>query len=115
MSQPTVPQIVSALAASKNVLLYGPPGTGKTWLVSQVVASLQPQGNAAGRPTLRVGEAPTQFGTAEGERPGALPRNLEIEWVTFHQSYSYEEFILGRRPRPEGAGIILEPHFGDPN
>jgi 5-methylcytosine-specific restriction protein B len=112
MSHPSVAEVISALASAKNVLLYGPPGTGKTWLVTQVVAFLRERGSAGGRPTLRVGETPDQFGTAEGRRAGELPRNLEIEWVTFHQSYSYEEFILGRRPKPEGAGIILEPHFG---
>lgn len=112
MSHPSVAEVISALATHKNVLLYGPPGTGKTWLATQVVAFLGEQQGGGGRPTLRLGMTRDQFGTAEGRRADELPRNVEIEWVTFHQSYSYEEFILGRRPKPEGAGIILEPHFG---
>jgi 5-methylcytosine-specific restriction protein B len=32
--------------------------------------------------------------------------------VTFHQGYSYEDFIIGKRPKPFDGGIVLEPHFG---
>jgi hypothetical protein len=37
---------------------------------------------------------------------------MEVEWVTFHQSFTYEEFILGRRPVPVSSGLRLEPYFG---
>jgi hypothetical protein len=115
MPYPLVTQIVTALATSKNVLLYGPPGTGKTWLVSEVIAHLKNRAggvSSGGRPTLKTGAAGEQFGTAAGSQIGEIPNNIVVEWVTFHQSYSYEEFIVGQRPRPEGGGIVLEPHFG---
>jgi 5-methylcytosine-specific restriction protein B len=32
--------------------------------------------------------------------------------VTFHQSYSYEEFILGKRPVSSPRGLEIEPHLG---
>jgi 5-methylcytosine-specific restriction endonuclease McrBC GTP-binding regulatory subunit McrB len=35
------------------------------------------------------------------------------DWVTFHQRYSYEDFILGLRPRIVGpAGFELKPRVG---
>jgi 5-methylcytosine-specific restriction enzyme B len=113
MINPRVKEVVAALQKSKNVLLYGPPGTGKTWLVSQLVAYLNERQPAGGQPTLKLGETSDQFGTSAGtEEFDDLPQELEIEWVTFHQSYSYEEFIVGKRPKPSEGGIILEPHFG---
>lgn len=112
MTHPLVTQVVAALATDKNVLLYGPPGTGKTWLVSEVIAYLETRASAGGRPTLRTGATDQQFGTASGPQIGEIPANIHVEWVTFHQSYSYEEFIVGRRPKPQDNGIVLEPHFG---
>lgn len=113
MTDPLVSEVVSALAKSKNVLLYGPPGTGKTWLVSELVTYLREREPAGGQPTLKLGTTSDQFGTAAGSGDlEDLPQELEIEWVTFHQGYSYDEFIIGKRPKPKDGGIILEPHFG---
>lgn len=113
MTNPLIREVVAALAKSKNVLLYGPPGTGKTWLVSEVVTYLRERKPAGGQPTLKLGLTSDQFGTAAGSGDFEdLPQELEIEWVTFHQGYSYEEFIVGKRPKPQEGGIVLEPHFG---
>lgn len=112
MTQPTVADVVAALSSSKNVLLYGPPGTGKTWLVSQVVAYVRQKSSAGGQPTLIMGAGEEQFGTTAGADTDLLPDAMDVEWVTFHQSYSYEEFILGRRPVPIDGALTLEPHFG---
>jgi 5-methylcytosine-specific restriction enzyme B len=112
MTDPLVTQVVTALATDKNVLLYGPPGTGKTWLVSEVIAYFDARASSGGRPTLRTGATNQQFGTAASSQIEAIPNNIQVEWVTFHQSYSYEEFIIGRRPKPQDDGIVLEPHFG---
>lgn len=113
MSNPDVMSVVSALATYKSVLLEGPPGTGKTRLVTDVVSAIansQPV-PGGGRPQIRPGAG---FGTAAGAgQHNPLPSKMAMEWVTFHQSYSYEEFIIGRRPVPaQPSGIRLEPHFG---
>lgn len=96
-------EVINALKQNKNVLLYGPPGTGKTWLLSEIINSLQCS------PTLRLGQN-QPFGLTHTDN--SLPKQLKIEWLTFHQSYSYEEFIIGKKPKPKDSGIILEPHFG---
>lgn len=112
MTHPLVTKVVAALATDKNVLLYGPPGTGKTWLVSEVIAYFEDRMSSGGRPTLRTGPTDQQFGTTSGSQIGEIPNEIQVEWVTFHQSYSYEEFIIGRRPKPLDHGIVLEPYFG---
>ncbi|MEK6210900.1 MAG: AAA family ATPase [Pseudomonadota bacterium] len=112
MASPDVISVVSALARHKNVLLEGPPGTGKTRLITDVIQMISDTrpAPAGGRPQIRPGVG---FGTAEGPaKYSPLPLQMTVEWVTFHQSFTYEEFILGRRPVPVGSGLRLEPHFG---
>lgn len=55
---------------SRNVIYYGPPGTGKTFDLQALLVS-------------------DYTDAVNGER---------YEFVTFHQSYGYEEFVEGIRP-----------------
>ena len=107
-------QTLTALADHKNVLLYGPPGTGKTWLLSNILNLLSSQPKAeGGRPVLNVGNRNEVFGAAgEGGLDLPLPEKMTFDWVTFHQSYSYEEFIIGKFPLPKEGGVVLQPFFG---
>jgi 5-methylcytosine-specific restriction protein B len=110
---PNVNQVIQALTKSKNVLLYGPPGTGKTWLLSNVVKYFNNRKLSNGKPSLKLGVTSEPFGVLPGGTvTDSFPTNFEIEWVTFHQSYSYEEFIIGKRPKPSDGGLILEPNLG---
>ena len=74
----------------KNLILYGPPGTGKTY-------------NTVNYAVAIVEEKTVQEIRAE-KREDVLARyrdykkNGLIEFCTFHQSYSYEEFIEGIKP-----------------
>lgn len=110
----TPAQTLAALSENKNVLLYGPPGTGKTWLLSNIINLLNARPKAeGGRPVLNVGNRDEVFGAAgKGDLDLPLPENMTFDWVTFHQSYSYEEFIIGKFPLPKEGGVVLQPFFG---
>ena len=83
--------------APLNTILYGPPGTGKTYATaSRCIA-------------ICDGKTP-QDDEGLRARYGELMDEGRIEFVTFHQSYGYEEFVEGIRPvasAEEGAAMRL--------
>ena len=65
--------LIKLLIRKKNLILQGPPGVGKTYVATRLVHSL-------------IGE-----------------KNSEcICIVQFHQSYGYEDFVMGYRPNEAG-------------
>ncbi len=78
--------------APLNQILYGPPGTGKTYhTVNKAVAIANPAFAFDGKSRLEI--------KAEYNR---LKANEQIEFITFHQSMTYEDFIEGIKPiKPE--------------
>lgn len=105
-------------ADTVNLILYGPPGTGKTYQTAWEAVR------------LCLGEQ-VASGLKGRDQRSALMRTYRdlvsegrIEFVTFHQSMSYEEFIEGLRPTtgndnmegPEpiagSSGFRLECHDG---
>lgn len=74
---------LSATDIPLNQILYGPPGTGKTYhTVEAAVKAAEPNFTWATRTELKE----------EYDRLVAYKR---IRFVTFHQSYGYEEFVEG--------------------
>lgn len=77
----------------KNQILYGPPGTGKTYntiikamdIINPKLVQRDKDGNVE-----KYNELKTEF--------DKLKQQGQIEFVTFHQSYSYEEFVEGIKP-----------------
>lgn len=99
--------------ATTNLILYGPPGTGKTYQTAWEAVRL----------CLGEAIAADLSGEKNRDRLMAEYRRLmsegRIEFVTFHQSMSYEEFVEGLRPgidgddpSENGAGFRLEPVAG---
>lgn len=68
-----------------NLILYGPPGTGKTY--NTINKALE----------IINGEVPEPREKAQ-QRFNILKEDGQIEFITFHQSYSYEDFVEGIKP-----------------
>ena len=83
----------------RNVILYGPPGTGKTYATVSVAARIVTEEEEIPWKTL-IENAVTEADGVHQDRREEFARNLgkRIHFITFHQSYSYEDFIGGLRP-----------------
>lgn len=78
-----------------NLILYGPPGTGKTFNVNRRALALIWDHTWLTKPAEELQKEWTKL-QSEGQ----------IEFCTFHQNYSYEEFVEGLRARTDDSGNI---------
>lgn len=105
---PLVEEILLAWEKSPNVLLYGPPGTGKThsmqWLWKNITEGI-------GSPAILLNPDNDER-PFEGNPFNMFSGETRIEWLTFHQNFSYEDFVIGLRPVTNGEGVRLEPKLG---
>ena len=77
-----------------NQILYGPPGTGKTYgTIDKALEILCERGEIDSIPQERD-KKKKKFDEFMGQG--------QIGFVTFHQSYGYEDFVEGIRPRLSG-------------
>jgi len=87
---------------SKNTILYGPPGTGKTYKVIEKAVNIIDPNFSNGKPTRNDYE----------EAYRTYIENKQIQFCTFHQSFSYEDFVEGLRSDIEKEGAPFTPQNG---
>ena len=81
-----------------NIILYGPPGTGKTFnsidKAVEIILGIKHNHD----------ECKIIF--------DKLKKEGQIEFVTFHQNYSYEDFMVGIKPDIEADQLRFKPYKG---
>lgn len=79
MEKEDLSRLTSLLENKKNLILKGAPGVGKTYIAKRLAYVMMEEVD-----------------------------DTRINMVQFHQSYSYEDFIEGFRPKAEGDGFELK-------
>lgn len=82
------------LLSAKNIVFRGAPGTGKTYLSKQIAANIVSNGRTSDINSLSQDEI------------------NQIDFVQFHPSYDYTDFVEGFRPSEAGnnqIGFTLKP------
>jgi len=80
MDETDLSNVISLLENKKNLILKGAPSVGKTFMAKRIASVMMEEKDEA-----------------------------RIQMVQFHQSYSYEDFIEGFRPKIDGEGFELKP------
>lgn len=87
-----------------NLILYGPPGTGKTYqTVNHALSVIENR-------TLE--ELELEERTALRQRFDDYLEKEQIQFLTFHQSFSYEDFVEGLKPKTLNGRVIYEIEDG---
>ncbi|WEG11154.1 AAA family ATPase [Pullulanibacillus sp. KACC 23026] len=82
MSREDYQTLKNLLFKKKNLIIQGAPGVGKTFAAERLAYSVM------------------------GEKDES-----RIKFIQFHQSYSYEDFIMGYRPNENGFSLSKGPCY----
>lgn len=90
-------KVAATNTTSLNRILYGPPGTGKTYnTINEALAIVDPEFQALYSQDRHKIKA----------RFDELVEKNRIGFVTFHQSFSYEDFVEGLKANNTEAGQV---------
>jgi 5-methylcytosine-specific restriction protein B len=111
LTDPLFLELGELLDERRQLVLYGPPGTGKTYMACRFL--LHWLLVHEGRESVQVLDDRDRFHDEWGRltTPGEN-RVAQVTMLTFHPSYSYEDFVEGYRPKPtsgDGLTLQLEP------
>jgi 5-methylcytosine-specific restriction enzyme B len=90
---------INLLKTKKNIILQGAPGTGKTYNTAAIALSI-------------IGEDISKFSNHEDLMEKYEELKGQIEFVTFHQSMDYEDFVEGIKPNAEGDSVSYKVKDG---
>lgn len=77
---------------NKNIILYGPPGTGKTYNTARYAVAICDGVSLEEVNSMPYSEVLNRYNELKD-------KENRIAFTTFHQSYGYEEFIEGIKPK----------------
>lgn len=82
-----------------NIILHGVPGVGKTYNCKKLISLIEDG-------ELSINEIFDSLNTNEYDdikHYDSIESEKRVEFITFHQSYSYEDFVEGFRPHEDGS------------
>lgn len=83
----TIKEYSDILKVAKNIILRGAPGTGKTYLAQSIAANIVTDGMKSDYTKLTDDE------------------KKQVEFVQFHPSYDYTDFVEGIKPNSNDDGM----------
>ncbi len=92
-------EVGSKMTMIKNIILYGSPGVGKTHNTNKLIRLIED-----GKSDKEIFE--TIQTNTHSDHVDISDIKERVKFITFHQSFGYEDFIEGFRPNEE-AGIEL--------
>ena len=83
----------------KNIILYGSPGVGKTHNINKLISLIE-----SGISEIEIFNMIKNNELNDGVDANNIIDNIysRVKFITFHQSFGYEDFIEGFRPNVDG-------------
>ena len=87
---------------TKNIILYGSPGVGKTHNYQRIISLIENRTSEKEIFDTITNNNSNEKIELNNDAFKTIKDETRVEFVTFHQSYSYEDFIEGFRPQENG-------------